>query len=558
MRLQRILAAGIAAALIACSGSRGPAGKDGADGKDGAQGAKGDTGATGKNGADGKNGTDGKDGAPGKDGANGADGAMGAMGAMGDTGANGTDGANGAPGTPGADGKDGNNIILSEKARLGLSLSEVPVDLAGLDGDAVESVGRGAYLVNAVADCKGCHNGTGPQGQTLFLAGNVDFPIGPFDPNNPGPCTPGVGTCVDGHVFTRNLTPDTATGLKLSEEQFVEALRTGRDFKDANGQTRLIVMPWQQLRWMTEQDLRDIYHYIKHIPAVENSVNPDQKPTIPPEPFSDTFGDGDVERELPKGLDLMTGMETVLAGEKYDDDNVLRGLAISPLNDDAIVKNDLSLEDQTLYGRGSYIVNGPGLCNECHTPGGRNRDGTVKTEIFLSGGQSFAVPPPLQPMLHQVRTMSANLTGAAHGFTLDFPKFIETWVSGTSFTMSSPHALGFPMPFDTFRNMTTTDKQAVYTYITTIQKNHLITGDSPHQAPARYCTSATVATDCRTGETCASVTIGAPTGECVGGSADCTADSDCGACETCDLGGSNPTKRCIAEDPNSDCVKNSF
>ena len=84
--------------------------------------------------------------------------------------------------------------------------------------------------MNAVADCIGCHSGSGPQGQPLFLAGNVDFPIGGFDAGGT-PCAIGTAGCIDSHVFTRNLTPDATTGLKLSEAQFVEALRTGRDRK---------------------------------------------------------------------------------------------------------------------------------------------------------------------------------------------------------------------------------------------------------------------------------------------------------------------------------------
>jgi hypothetical protein len=374
----------------------------------------------------------------------------------------------------------------------------------------------------------------------------VDFPIG--GPN---------------HVFTRNLTPDATTGLKLSEDEFVTALRTGRDFKDATGATALIVMPWQQLRWLTNQDLRDIYHYLRHIPAVDNAVQSDVKPTVPPSeaPFFNngnavdvpSFADGAVTRPLPAAFDPALGKPTAAAGELFDTNNVLRGLAISPLNDDATVAT-LSASEQALYGRGSYIVNGPALCNECHTPGGRNQDGTVKVATFLTGGQAFAVPGPLQPILKQVRTMSGNLTGTSHGFTKPFSVFLNTLLSGTSYTRTPPHGLGFPMPFDVFRNMTNSDKQAVYTYITTIQQNALVSAaDTVHQAPARYCTVATVATDCAAGETCATVNIqGTDTGECIG--ATCTLDSDCGACQTC-VGG---PKACAAEDPNSSCVTTSF
>ncbi len=545
MRAQLLLAAVLAVAVTACKGSAGAKGVDGADGADGAKGDKGDPGAPGKDGAKGATGTSGKDGT---NGTNGTDG---------------TNGTNGTDGTNGMDGMNGNDIILSETARTGLALSPVTVDVEGLDGDRIESVGRGAYMVNAVADCQGCHNGTDAQGHTLFLAGNADFPLGGLDSTTVQPCTVGATDCIDSHVFARNLTPDATTGLQLSEDQFIEALRKGTDFKNT---ATLMVMPWPQLRWLTTQDLRDIYHYLKHIPAVDNAVQADAKPifTLPgASPFYDTngdpvpvpqFADGDVTRPLPAAFDPAAGMPTTEAGEPFDTNNVLRGLAISPLADDSLVAS-MSAGDQALYGRGSYIVNGPGLCNECHTPGGRNKmTNKVDTTTFLSGGQAFAVPPPLQPILHQVRTMSANLTGDNAGFTAGFSVFLDTLLSGASFSTTPPHGLGFPMPFDVFRNMTTADKQAVYTYITTIQQAGLITGDAKRQAPARYCTSATAATDCPgSGETCATITInGMSTGECVGGA--CSVDSDCDACQTCDGG----TSKCIAEDSTSACVMTSL
>jgi hypothetical protein len=342
----------------------------------------------------------------------------------------------------------------------------------------------------------------------------------------------------------------------------VNALRTGRDYHDGTGGTTLLVMPWAQLRWLTDRDLRDIYHYLRHIPAIENAVQVDVKPVFPPPPSPfvtngvatavPRFADGQTDRDLPAAFDPAVGHPTAAAGELFDTNNVLRGLAISPLNDDAVVTS-LTPEQQALYGRGSYIVNGPGLCNECHTPGGRNQDGTVRTAKFLAGGQAFAVPPPLQPILGQVRTMSANLTGADFGFSQPFTVFLNTWLAGVSFTSDPPHPLGFPMPFDTFRNMTNEDKEAVYVYFATIQAHGLVNGDSKYQVPARYCSGDP---DCNAGagETCAAITInGQATKECIG--ATCTADSDCGACQTCT--GAGP-KHCAAEDPGSSCVLTSF
>jgi hypothetical protein len=88
----------------------------------------------------------------------------------------------------------------------GLRISPVSVSLKGKDRNLV---GWGSYLVNAVADCSGCH--TFPQ----FLHGGDPF-IGPVRT----PITPvrnvrhylAGGFCF-GHVISSNLTPDLDTGL---------------------------------------------------------------------------------------------------------------------------------------------------------------------------------------------------------------------------------------------------------------------------------------------------------------------------------------------------------
>jgi hypothetical protein len=149
--------------------------------------------------------------------------------------------------------------------------------------------------------------------------------------------------------------------------------------------------------------------------------------------------------------------------------------------------------------------------------------------------------------------MSADLVGDNAGFTKPLSVFLDTLVSGLSFTHAGPpHVLGFPMPFDTFRNMSARDKAAVYTYITGLQDAGLVTGDTRNQIPARFCTTAVA--DCEAGETCDAVTIGgAATKECAG--AACVANGDCGACQTCDT---VTTHKCVPEDPGSACVLTSF
>ncbi len=492
-------------------------------------------------------------------------GPRGRTGAAGPTGAEGPAGPAGDVGPPGTNGLDGRDLFISDHALLGLDLSKnvgAPIDLTGLSSAVIESVGRGSYLVNAVSDCKGCHSNpvTG-----AFLAGDNDFPIGPVPD--------GAGGTVDGHVFTRNLTPDATTGLKATKEQFIEILRTGRDLKDASGQTSLLVMPWPQLRWLSTQDIGDIWEYLQHIPPVTQVVRADVKPKIPPSAFPQTFvdengapiavpvyADGAVDRPLPSAFDqtLTPPRPSAAEAEKYDDDDVLRGLTIAPL-DDATFRNQLSAADQALYGRGSYIVNAPGLCNECHGVRG-GRDATtlkINTDLYLAGGQAFGVPAALAPIIGQRRTMSADLLGENAGFDAPFSVFVDTLVSGTSVDDEEPHALGFPMPWDTFRNMTLDDKLAVYVYLSTLQNAGLITGDVEHQPPARYCDDGVIATGfCTADESCVFDDIAENTGVGTCALGPCLVAADCGACQACaDVGAG---LACQVEDPTSSCVLTSF
>lgn len=123
------------------------------------------------------------------------------------------------------------------RATRGFEISPVPIDTRGKSSDRIVQVGYGSYLVNAASDCAGCHST--PAG---FLAGGNPFAL---DRN--------------GHVvFARNLTPDPMTGMHLTEDQFVEALRTGRDFHPRSA-GMMVVMPWLFFRWASDGDLRAIY-----------------------------------------------------------------------------------------------------------------------------------------------------------------------------------------------------------------------------------------------------------------------------------------------------------
>jgi hypothetical protein len=184
----------------------------------------------------------------------------------------------------------GNND--DSKIQQGFAIAPVPLNLQGKDRSLV---GLGSYIVNAQADCNGCHTlnpgveytGTGnpyllspPFSGTIkidpafYLGGGNDF--GPF-PGGPGSIP---------HLYSRNLTPD-YTGLPEGGHtyaEFVQIIRQGTDFdhihpsctspgKPPNclafpfNANLLQVMPWPTFKNMTDRDLLAIYTYLSAIPC---------------------------------------------------------------------------------------------------------------------------------------------------------------------------------------------------------------------------------------------------------------------------------------------------
>jgi hypothetical protein len=480
-------------------------------------------------------------------GACGGTGAQGAAGQNGEAGAPGPAGSAGATGQPGATGKQGPpgeagaSIVISETAKHGLDISPVPVDLSGLTGDQIEAVGQGSYLVNAIADCTGCHTSD----PAKFLAGGVQF----------------GGTGAPFTVTSRNITPDATTGLPHDVQtvaQFVNALRTGADYHgvgDAGTPTQsLIVMPWAVFRWMSTGDIENIYAYLKVIPAVSNAIADDTKPPIPPTayPSPAAYGDGNQAAATP------LPPETDAQGNPVADPNeTLRGLALVPLTG---ITPPADPGGQAQFARGAYLVNAMADCNGCHTnPANTSQTSTkLSTTMYLTGGQVFATPPPLQPVLHTVRAASANLQGSTKGFFTEggvtFSTFLTLITQGIHADDPPPQApLAFPMPWQTFSHMQLGDLEAIYVYMNAVATQYgktALTGaaDKTIPAPALYCDTSNA---CPTSMKCSSTSAA---GECLPTS--CVKDTDCGACQTC--GGGSVGCQAMAAPALATCVAQGY
>jgi hypothetical protein len=199
--------------------------------------------------------------------------------------------------------------------RIGFEIAPVPLNLEGKNR---ELVGLGSFIVNAQADCNGCHTAGGPPnfnyasggnpyfGQktvvdpTVYLSGGSNFgqvgtPTGPTGYAGP-------------FIISRNLTPD-KTGLQEGGHtlaDFKEILRKGTDFEhihpictadqltqieaitDPNATfpvcipatmgnsvdgDLLQVMPWPVFHNMTDHQIEAIYEYLSAIPCIDNSTS---------------------------------------------------------------------------------------------------------------------------------------------------------------------------------------------------------------------------------------------------------------------------------------------
>ncbi len=153
-------------------------------------------------------------------------------------------------------------------------------------------VARGKYLVTNGA-CNDCHSpkimtAQGPVlDTTRLLSGHPasdtppPVPEGLIGPKGWGAVASNDFTMWSGPwgtSFTRNLTPDVATGLGAwTEAMFIKAIRTGKDMGE--GRPILPPMPWQEYRNLTDADLKAVFAYLKSLPPIENAVPDPISPT---------------------------------------------------------------------------------------------------------------------------------------------------------------------------------------------------------------------------------------------------------------------------------------
>ena len=156
---------------------------------------------------------------------------------------------------------------------------------------------RGKYLVT-VGGCDDCHSpkifkptGETEPDMTRRLSGHPAAEKLP--PTPPGVLGPDkFGALGNGHLtawvgpwgtsYTRNLTPDKATGLgSWTEDMFINTLRKGKH--QGEGRPLLPPMPWPNYAQMPDEDLKAVWAFLQTLPPINNAVpDPVPPPGAPP------------------------------------------------------------------------------------------------------------------------------------------------------------------------------------------------------------------------------------------------------------------------------------
>ena len=152
----------------------------------------------------------------------------------------------------------------------------------------------GEHLVTICA-CHDCHTPKkyGPQGMELdssmFLSGHPAQSAA-VDVNHKEMQSKGLILTNDlttwigpwGVSYTANLTSD-ATGIgNWKEEQFFKAIREGKFKGLDNNRSILPPMPWPVYKYMTDDELKAIFAYLKSTKPIKNVVPPPVPPMAAP------------------------------------------------------------------------------------------------------------------------------------------------------------------------------------------------------------------------------------------------------------------------------------
>ncbi len=271
-----------------------------------------------------------------------------------------------------------------------------------------ERLARGRYLFKFVAGCEDCHS--------------------PRDMNKPGaPISEGAEASgqqflIDGvpaKLYAPNLTSDPDTGVATwSDDELGRAIREG---VTREGRAMFPIMPYEDFRYMSDEDLASVVVYMRSLPAVKHA--------------------------LPESV--------VFAPVKY----LIRDVP-QPITAPVPPPNS-----STAAARGAYLAR-LAACNECHTPAKR---GTPIPGMDFAGG--FVMSGPWGSVA------TANITPDPSGISYyDENLFREVMRTG----MVRARKLNELMPYNQYKGMTDGDISDIFAFLRTLKPvSHRVDNTEP-------------------------------------------------------------------------------
>ena len=181
--------------------------------------------------------------------------------------------------------------------------------------------GKTMFLIGG---CASCHATPGQDDKTKLGGGfGLKSPFGTF--------------------YTPNISPDPSQGIgKWTEADFVTAMVKGTS---PDGRHYFPAFPYTSYQRIGTGDLRDLFAYLKTLPAVQ-------------------------DKSKPHDVSFPFNLRRTLGGWKF------LFLDAKPFEGDPT--------KDAAWNRGAYLVNGPGHCAECHSP--RNILGGIIASQRFAGG----------------------------------------------------------------------------------------------------------------------------------------------------------------------------
>ena len=274
-----------------------------------------------------------------------------------------------------------------------------------------ERLARGRYLTEDVLHCFACHterDWTRHDAPVVagLGSGNANFPL----------------KDLPGDVRPPNITPDKDTGAgNWTDDQLARAIREGIGF---DGRALFPFMPYQNYRYLSDEDLASVVVFLRSIPSVR--------------------------REVPR-TELIVPVRYLIRN------------APQPLTE-PVPEPDKS----TIEKRGDYLVT-IGGCRDCHTP---QHEGQRMMELDLAGG--FLLRGPWGEVA------ASNITPAPSGIPYyDEALFRDALRTG----WVKARKLAPIMPWWNMRGLTDDDVKSMFAYLRTVPPvAHRVDNSKPQTA----------------------------------------------------------------------------